>query len=351
MRRCVSLALGALLGLLGGCGPTSDNSGTGADGGQADHPSHFQDDAGGWSYNYDGAPFEGVDSGGPVSYLIYAHTDTVLFKADPTATPITLTQVGTFDCVGGTGQDTAMTDVAVDKDGNLYGVSASAVYPLQINGSTVHGTAKWPLPTGARFYGLTFAPAGVLQANEMLVAANSAGELWAIDTSGATTQVGTFGTVPANDGHGHTYTSANVGQAWELSGDIVFLSNNGSPVGFATVRDCPSPPSSSNCDTVDTLVEINLSALHLGNTSSVTKSIRGQVVKSSSCNDPSTTKGYGSMYGIAAWNDKVYGFSRGGYLVEISNVDGSACSLSQYTNDKFAGAGVTTIAEVIAPPG
>ncbi|HEY3357730.1 MAG TPA: hypothetical protein VGQ83_31040 [Polyangia bacterium] len=58
-----------------------------------------------------------------------------------------------------------MTDIAVDKDGHLYGVSASAVYPLQVNGTTVHCATRWPLPTGARFYGLTFAPATVLQGN------------------------------------------------------------------------------------------------------------------------------------------------------------------------------------------
>jgi hypothetical protein len=281
----------------------------------------------------------------PVKYTIYAHTDTKLFKGDPSVSPLKLTQVGTFDCVGGTGQDKAMTDLAIDKDGKLFGVSQTGVYPLEVNGTTVHCASTWHLPTGSPFYGLTFAPAGVLGANEMLVAANSAGELWAIDSAGKTTQVGTFGKVPANDGHGHTYK--NAGEDWQLSGDIVFMANEGKPLGFATVRDCPTPP--STCNSVDTLVEINVPALQLNNSSSVTKSVRGQVVKRSGCTDPTTTTGYGSVYGIAAWNDKVYGFSRGGELIEISNVDGTGCLVQSYDPEQWAGAGVTTVVPVKGP--
>jgi hypothetical protein len=323
--------------LLAGCADT----GTSGEGG------HFVDGAvtAEQSVQADFPP--GWDGGSVKVYTLYAHTDTTLYKANPSASPISLAKVGTFDCIGGSGEDTAMTDIAVDKDGNLFGVSAGFVYPLKVSGSTVQCSDKWTLPSGARFYGLTFAPAGVLQSQEMLVAANSAGELWAIDSSGTTTQVGTFGKVPSSDGHGHSYK--NAGKAWELSGDIVFMKNNSSPLGFATVRDCPSPPSTTNCNTVDTLVEIKVTALKLGSTSSVTQSVRGQVVKSSSCTDSSTTSGYGSMFGIAAWNDKVYGFSRGGDLVEISNKDGSACLVQAYSSDKFAGAGVTTVVPVQAP--
>ncbi|MGC4117754.1 MAG: hypothetical protein QM765_25000 [Myxococcales bacterium] len=275
--------------------------------------------------------------------LIFAHTGTTLFKGSPNTAPMTLDPVGDFDCG-------SQTDIAIDKDGKLFGVSSSAVHPIEINGSTVHCSATWTIKNSGSgsFYGLTFAPAGVLGTNEMLVAANSAGELWAVDDQGNATQVGTFGTVPADDGHGHTYKAANVGKAWELSGDIVFLTNSGSPVGFATVVDCPNPPSKTGCNTVDTLVEIDVPKLSLGNKTSVTKSVRGQVVKSSTCADTST--GYGSMYGIAAWDTKVYGFSYAGHLVEISNKDGSACLVETYADKKFAGAGVTTLAPVIVEP-
>jgi hypothetical protein len=285
-----------------------------------------------------------------VQPVVYVHTGTDLFVAHLDTSPITLTRVGAFDCVGTGHTDRSMTDIAVNKDGKIFGVSNTAAYPMEVNGSTVHCTETWTLPaTDSHFYGLTFAPAGVLAQDETMVAANSMGELWAIDASGQTVEVGTFGTVPHDDGHGHNYKSANVGKAWELSGDIVFLTNGENPVGFATLRDCPSPPLLDGCNTVDTLVEIDVRALHAGNTSSVTESIRGQVVKSSGCSDTANPDGYGSMYGIVALGDKVYGFSRTGNVVQISNVDGTACLLRAFTDDEFAGAGVTTLAPVIGP--
>ncbi len=329
------------LAVLAGCGP-ADVKGT--SGGAADAGDIALDgDAGGLGFDA-GDTTPPTDAGTPPGRtLIYAHTDTNLFQLDPSLQS-DLQALGAFDCV--TTSAGAMTDLAVDKDGKLFGITTTAVHPLQLQSGAVHCGAKWTLPASkARFYGLTFAPAGVLAPQEMLVAANSAGELWAIDSQGNTTQVGTFGTVPANDGHGHTY--ANAGKEWELSGDIVFLTNSGHPVGFATARDCPNPPSSTGCNRVDTLLEIDISKLKLGNTGSVTKSVRGEVVKSASCADASTTGGYGSMYGIGAWNDKVYGFSRDGNVVEVNLTDGSACLVKNYPGDKFAGAGVTTSAPMI----
>lgn len=292
----------------------------------------------------------GSGSGGGGSSLIYAHTDTTLYTLDPTSSQLSLTMVGDFDCVGGNNQDNAMTDVAVNQMQDIWAVSQTAVHSIQILGTTAHCASSIPLnnPNKVSFYALTFAPAGVLDPmKEVLVAGNTKGELWAIDGNGNLSQHGTFGTVPSNDGNGHSYQYA--GKTWELSGDIVFLANNGNPVGFATVRDCPSPPSTSNCDADDTLLEIDVSLIGSATTGSVTKAVRGQIVKGASCND-GTSGSYGSMYGIAAWNDKVYGFSRKGNLVEIDTNDGSACLVQAYASDKFAGAGVTTLAPVMVPP-
>jgi hypothetical protein len=285
---------------------------------------------------------------GSAPSVIYSHTNTTLFKLDPTS--LAVTQIGDFDCIGN-GGDSSMTDVAVDSKGDLWGVSETHVYPLQIQGSTVHCVQQIPLNggNGAVFYALTFAPKGTLDpANEVLVAGNSAGELWAIDPSGQLTQHGTFGTVPANDGNGHSYQ--NAGRAWELSGDIVFLANNGQPVGFATVRDCPNPPSSSGCDTSDTLIQIDLTKLGPG-TQVVTQSVRGMVTQGSGCSmyDSHSTD-FGKLYGIGAWNDKIYGFSNSGALIDIDNADGSACLVQYFAQNSWAGAGVTTVAPVMAPP-
>jgi hypothetical protein len=289
---------------------------------------------------------------GPVVASAYAHTNDTLFSLDPSQLTLALKQIGKFDCIGGSGQDSSMTDLAVNEAGDIWAISSHNVYAIEVSGTTAHCKSTTKLSSTDIFYGLSFAPAGVIGAKEILVAGNTAGELWAIDTSvspASVIQHGTMGTVPANDGHGHNYPSKNVGKAWELSGDVVFLANGANPVGFATVRDCPTPPSTSNCNTTDTLIEINLGALATAGTQSVLSSVRGQVVKAAGCTD-TTNASYGSMYGIAAYEDKVFGFSHQGFIVDIDNTDGSACLVLETMNDDWAGAAITTVAPVKPPP-
>ena len=302
-----------------------------------------------------GSLIGGMDTGGAppeTPPTIYVHTIDTLFQGDPSKPDLGLTQVGKMDCIGGAGQDTSMTDIAVSATGDLWGISKTNVYKLEIAGSVVKCTQTIPLlnPPDVRFYGLTFAPKGVIDPDkEVLIAGNTAGELWQVDTNGALTQRGTLGTVPVNDGNGHTYP--NSGKQWELSGDLVFLENNGNPAGFATVRDCPNPPSTLDCDPIDTLVELNVPKLKTATTQSVVKSLRGQLVKTPGC--AGADAGYGAVFGITAWKDKVYGFSRAsstlGYALSINNDTGTACVIKSY-DAPWSGAGITTIAPVDIPP-
>ncbi len=272
---------------------------------------------------------------------LYLHTNTSLYSMDITNLSAPPKLLGDFDCVGGSGQASSITDLAVAHDGSLWANSTNEVYSIVVQGNVAHCAQTIPLnnATSVKFYGLTFAPVGVLDpSKEVLIAANTDGQLWAIDASGNLGQHGTFGNVPANDGHGNSYPSANVGKPWELSGDIVFLSNNGNPIGFATVRDCPSPPATSNCNKSDTLIEIDVTALMSPGTASVTKAVRGLVA------------GYGGMYGVADYEDKVYGFSHTGQIVQISNIDGTATLIQSTPNLLWSGAAITTAAAVIAPP-
>ncbi|WP_156338385.1 hypothetical protein [Chondromyces crocatus] len=286
---------------------------------------------------------------------LYAHDRTSLFRGDPGIDPLTLTYVGLFDCVGGAGQDGSMTDLAVSAEGEIWGISVNHVYRLDVQGSQVRCVQTIPLnnPGNIQFYGLAFAPKGVIDPNrEVLVAGNTAGELWSVDSTGSLARRGTFGVVPPNDGRGHTYASNHVGKRWELSGDIAFAENNGNPLGFVTVRDCPNPPSTTGCNTVDTLLEIDMQALATATTGSVIKSTRGQIVKRAGCND-SISGDYGNMYGIGIFADRVYGLSRypqdqGGNLVDISNTDGSACLIQSFQLAWY-GAGISTIVPVQAP--
>ena len=269
--------------------------------------------------------------------ILYAHTDTTLFQLDPDNLTAPMVTIGDFDCVTGA-SGSSMTDVAVAKDGKLFGVSEVAAYPLIVQGKTVHCDATWALPSNAKFYGLTMAPENTVAATEVLIGANGAGELFQIDaTTGHTTQVGTLGL----DAQGNPY---------ELSGDIVFLANGGSPIGFATVRTCvPGKHGKApTCSSSDTLIEVDVKAIHAG-TQSVLKSTRGQVKKGAWCTNPASPVEFGSMFGIAAFKDKVYGFSRKGDFIEVHNDDGSGCLISASPQNKFAGAGVTTSAPVVAP--
>jgi hypothetical protein len=306
----------------------------------------------------------GGSPGGSAPYLIYAHTNTTLYSLDPVKPDLPITQIGDFDCVlkpgemATPGKVASMTDLAIDENLTMFSVSSFAVHPITVTGSTVHCGTPIPLTDpilmdkNKRFYSLSFAPTGVLDpAKEVLVAGNTAGELWAIDPAGKITQHGTLGNIPATDGHGHAYANydANVPKAWEISGDIVFLSNNGKPVGFATVRDCPNPPSPTGCAKVDTLIEIDMSKMAMAGAQNVQKSLRGQVVKRAGCSD-NVNASYGFLYGIATWNDKVYGFGHEGNLVDISLLDGSACLVKNYATSMFSGAAVTTVAPVTPPP-
>jgi hypothetical protein len=288
----------------------------------------------------------GNQGGSAATPVIYAHTDTQLFGLEPGG-EIELSAIGTFNCVAQqAGQDAAMTDLAVGADESLWGISHNYVWPLE--GASCGAPIALDNPDGVRFYALTFAPAGVLHpTDEVLIAGNTAGELWSIDGAGVLTQRGNFGIVPSTDGNGHVY--ANPGKAWELSGDIVFVEGDDAPIGFATVRDCPNPPETTGCNSYNTLIEIDVPKIASASTGPVIKSVRGLIVKGEDCDDASTGD-YGNMYGIAAWGSSVYGFSRSGNIVEIDTNDGSACLVQAFQDLKFAGAGLTTLAEVIPPP-
>lgn len=299
-----------------------------------------------------GGGFTGGSSGGEPAPKIYVHTNTTLYEADPSAPDLAVKEIGPVDCIGGAGEDTSLTDLAVSATGDIWGISKSNVFRLEIDGTSVKCTQTIALnnPADIRFYGLTFAPKGVLDPSaEILIAGNTAGELWSVSAGGELVQRGTLGTVPLDDGNGHSYPYS--GKKWELSGDLVFLENGGNPAGFATVRDCPNPPSSAGCHVVDTLIELDVPSLATAGTGSVLKSVRGQIVPAAECDDGS--EGYGSVFGVTAYKDKVYGFARGlniaGLALSMDNNKGTACIIKSFTQE-WSGAGITTTAEVDIPP-
>ena len=138
---CVSVLA---LACSGGDGSQFPNGTSGGDSGaQPDSPTMPTSDAG------------ATDTDAGLS-LFYANSDTTLYQLDPGNPSMPMATIGDFDCIPS--QASVMTDIAVSKDGRLFGVSPAAAFPLTIQGSTVHCEAKWPLPYQTHFNGLTFAP-------------------------------------------------------------------------------------------------------------------------------------------------------------------------------------------------
>jgi hypothetical protein len=279
----------------------------------------------------------GSDSGGGAAVsVIYAHTDTELYSMDPTTHAVT--DIGPFQLNGASMQD-PVTDLAVDAEGNVWVNTESDVYRASV--PTTPGPVALTLHTStsskSRFYALGFAPAGVLGSAEGLVAGDGNGELWYIDTSttNATPQdLGGFGSDPNGD-------------AWELSGDVVFYTDNGAPTGLATIRSCGSSGSCSKSN--DYLAAVDMSALAQAYSSGTP----GTLLKATY----GSGTGYGELFGLGAWGDVAYGFAREqgsgtpAQLVEINGSTGQGTSLQTFPSisSGWSGAGVTTAATISVP--
>ncbi len=273
----------------------------------------------------------GSTSSGPP--IIYAHSDTELYSLNPNTNAIT--DIGPFS--DGSSNLSAITDLAVDGNGEVWVNTESAIYKAMLpNGTgTVQLTqvATIALATGQYFYALGFATAGVLEANETLVAGDNKGELYAIAQNGSTTDLGSFGT----DSSGNPY---------QLSGDLVFFLVNGQPRGLATVRSCQKGGSCSTSN--DILAEIDVAAMSAAYSSKTPGNLKKQFLGSGT--------GYGRLFGVGAWNDKVYAFSRvsGTTPARLLTIDSTGKgtlvqSFSQITAG-WSGAGVTTKAQVTVLP-
>jgi hypothetical protein len=273
----------------------------------------------------------GAAAGGGAPAQVYASTSKELYTSSLPAPVIDMKLVGVFDCIGGSGQDPAMTGIAVDDTGTLWGVSAHSAYALQVQGSTVHCARTIPLQgVPGMFAALSFAPKGILDpAMDALLAGTAVGDLWKVDTTtGALELHGDLGVVPAADPQGNAYPSdpaatgatTTVGTAWQLSGGLAFGVAAGAPFAFAAVRDCTS----TGCSGTDTLVAIDTAKLALAGTQDAAIGARGQMRRRAGCSDAAHAA-YGGVAGLVAGGAALYGFSRNGYVVAIGAADGTAC--------------------------
>jgi len=256
------------------CGPTSrPNSGDDDGGPDASGPT------------VDADPNQNVGT-----TYVYAHSSSTLYKVDPDTYAVTM--VGPFGWPGAADQ---MTDLAIDKTGQLIGISFGSVY--RVDPMTAQTTLLSASLSG-QFNGLSFVPADMLglTGDDVLIATrNDDGVVFRIDPmTGASTQVGNMG-------------------SFQSSGDLVAVA------GFGTVQTTLGAP----WDVLSKLAPISFNATPA----------------------PAST-GYGQIWGVAFWKGKVFGFTQTGQFITIDPQTGTA-TLVQSGGPEWWGAAVTTIAPII----
>ncbi|MEZ4366190.1 MAG: hypothetical protein R2939_07860 [Kofleriaceae bacterium] len=242
----------------------------------------------------DAGPGSADGGGGPPAgaAAVYAHSSDTLYSVDPVS--LDVTAVGPFGWAGLTDQ---MTDIAIDGDGRMLGVTGAGAV-VEIDPTTAAVTrlsAGLPSP----FNGLSFVPPSQLgQAGgpDVLVASRNAdGAIFRVDpVTGAVSQVGNMG-------------------GFQSSGDLVSVD------GFGTVA------------TVVGAGDDRLVNLAPG-------SFAGAVV--------GTDIGYDDLWGVAFWGGTIYGFAQGGQFIAIDPVTGVGTLIAS-SSVSWWGAAVTTRAPVI----
>jgi hypothetical protein len=223
---------------------------------------------------------------------VYANTQDTLFQVNPDT--LAITRIGTFS---GAAAGDQMTDIAIDKAGNMVGVSFTAVY--KIDPSTA-ATTLLSSGLSGDFNGLSFVPSEALGqpaggADVLVGARNSDGAVFRVDpTTGGTTQIGNLG-------------------AYVSSGDLVAVA------GFGTVLTA----SGASADQLVRLAPSTFAATAIG-----------------------AGTGFGQIWGLAYWKNKIFGFTSGGQFVLIDPTTGVGTLVSS-SSQAWWGAAVTTSAPIL----
>ncbi len=276
------LVLGASF-VLGACGPsgrTGDNTSPDASQSQSDGQQQQQ----------------------PTS-RVYAHSGSKLYQVDTqTLSPM---EIGTM---GGLGTQ-SLTDLAIDKTDKMVGITLDKLY--SIDASTGTATLINDLSASAQnFTSLSYVPMDLNNANspDILVSANSFGEVYQIDAStGTATMLGDFG----------MYNTKQIGS----SGDLIGVRGFGI---YATV----------NIGT-DTTAQDYLA--RIDPTTWAATPIGGGT-------------GFNDIFGLAYWEGQIYGFvsmgSGAGKIITIDPATGAGTEVDSGAV-RWYGAGVATDAPIL----
>lgn len=233
-------------------------------------------------------PDAGRTAGG---LAVFAHSNRKLYRIDPDT--LVVEEVGAFDFSDGINQ---MTDLAIDRDGNLIGITTRQLY--RVDPETADATLL--VEYAEQFNGLSYVVRGT---GEYLVGAAQDGMLYEIDpATGAAEPIGAYG---ESEGYGS-------------SGDLVSVANLGT---YATLRHL-TPGTWST----DRLARIDP-------TTGAVEEIVGDT-------------GFANIWGLGFWNDRLFGFAETGEFLTIDVATGVA-TVEEQTGVAWWGAAVTTAAPVI----
>lgn len=247
----------------------------------------------------------GTDGTPAEQSLVYAHSGQTLYRIE--TSDLEVIEIGPFGAAVGTA---SITDIAIDKDGRMIGVSLRKIF--EIDEATGTATELQEFTGADGFTSLSFVPVDPEDPDsaERLIAANDQGEVFEIDPeTGDATMVGAYGM------HGD--------QQIRSSGDIVSIRGYGT---LATVT------------LGDTLTDPDFLALI--DTTTWQATVIG-----------TAGTGYDRIFGLGFWGGTIFGFvddvgEGRGELVTIDRTTGVA-SPAVISPFRWYGAGVTTTAPIV----
>ncbi|MCK5796863.1 MAG: hypothetical protein KAI47_06765 [Deltaproteobacteria bacterium] len=295
--------LGGLFLFLGGCAGEVGHFPRDDGGGQADGVEHGDGRSEGGLWGDLWGPTEGP-SGGPCGdgrrAIVWAHSSDDLYRFDPVTR--TVTKVGAFNGDGAS-MGFGMTDLAVNAQGQIYGIGRGYVYQVNPNTAAVtrvFGDGK------VQGNALTFVPAGEYESGEVLVvgfsrvvAGHTVSVLAKIDLVAQTQK-----------------DIMTIADGCATSGDVVSVKKLGT---YVTLR-CLDAPGS------DVLARLDVK--------------QGTATRVGAI-------GFSAVFGLGFWCDSFYGFTDRAELIAIDPKNGSGTLITNQTGaNSFWGAGVTTTAPV-----
>jgi hypothetical protein len=224
---------------------------------------------------------------------VFAHTASALYRVNPDS--LVVTKVSDFRWPNG---NDSMTDIAIDQNGGMVGISFDKVY--RVDPLTARATLLSAQLRG-RFNGLSYVPADL------------------IGRTGADVLIGSR----AEDGKIFSI-DPNTGIATEIGDMLGGLTSSGDIVAVKGLGVLITTDGGLGNDELQRLSQPTLKATKVGNSNT----------------------GFSSIWGVAFWKDKIFGFSESGDFVLIDRATGVG-TLVKNEGVAWWGAAVTTLAPVV----